>query len=130
MAKRPIPSVGDVMSWERTFTVEEIAAFAKLSGDEGVHHMTPDDKGRIRVHGLLTMSLPTHIGGELDFIASEMSYQFMRPVFAGQTIRCDVEVLSRADEPDRVRLEMSSVCRNPDGKEVLRGRTKGVILIS
>jgi acyl dehydratase len=31
--------VGDVIRWQRTFSEEDIRAFAKLSGDEGEHHL-------------------------------------------------------------------------------------------
>jgi hypothetical protein len=30
--------IGDVISWQRTFTEEDIRLFAKLSGDQGEHH--------------------------------------------------------------------------------------------
>ena len=46
--------IGDVITWERTFTREDIRPFNKVSGDEGVHHVTPDEQGRLMVHGLLT----------------------------------------------------------------------------
>ena len=42
------------------------------------------------VHGLLTATLPTKIGGDLNLIANEMIFRFHRPVFAGDTIRCEV----------------------------------------
>lgn len=29
--------IGDVISWQRTFTEEDIRLFAKFSGDEGEH---------------------------------------------------------------------------------------------
>jgi 3-hydroxybutyryl-CoA dehydratase len=44
--------VGDIASWERTFTEDDIRLFNKVSGDEGVHHVTPDEQGRLMVHGL------------------------------------------------------------------------------
>ncbi len=38
--------IGDVISWQRTFTEDEIRALARLSGDEGEHHLVPDEQGR------------------------------------------------------------------------------------
>src|SRR3712207_8738612 len=64
--------VGDVVSWERTFTVEDVRRFAEYSGDEGVHHLEPDEKGRLMVHGLLTATLPTKVGGDINFIARQV----------------------------------------------------------
>lgn len=63
--------IGDVISWQRTFTDEDIRLFAKLSGDEGEHHLVADEHGRLMAHGLLTATLPTKIGGDLNFIARE-----------------------------------------------------------
>jgi 3-hydroxybutyryl-CoA dehydratase len=82
--------VGDVIRWQRTFTEEDIRLFAKLSGDVGEHHLVPDEQGRLMAHGLLTATLPTKIGGDINLIASEMSFAFHRPVFAGDTITCEV----------------------------------------
>ena len=61
--------VGDVVAWERSFTEEDVREFAKFTGDEGAHHLQPDAAGRLMVHGLLTATLPTKIGGDINFIA-------------------------------------------------------------
>jgi len=50
--------VGDSATWERTFTEEDVRSFATISGDQDVHHVTPDEQGRLMVHGLLTATLP------------------------------------------------------------------------
>jgi acyl dehydratase len=110
----------------RTFTVADVDAFTKLSGDVGQHHRTPDAEGRVMVHGLLTASLPTQVGGALDFIAREMVYEFVRPVFTGDTLEAVVEVIE-ADDQSPQHVVMDAVVRNQHGKEVLKGRTNGVI---
>ena len=84
--------VGDTVSWERTFSADDIRLFNKVSGDEGVHHVAPDEQGRLMVHGLLTTTVPTKMGGDMNFIAREMKFQFHRPVFAGDTVRCEVTI--------------------------------------
>jgi hypothetical protein len=61
--------VGDTISWQRSFSEDDIRLFNKVSGDQGVHHVTPDEKGRLMVHGLLTATIPTKIGGDMNFIA-------------------------------------------------------------
>lgn len=68
----------DVFTWERTFTEEETLQFAHLTGDRGRHHMERDEKGRLMVHGLLTASIGTKIGGDLHYIAREMVNEFVR----------------------------------------------------
>jgi 3-hydroxybutyryl-CoA dehydratase len=119
--------VGDVISWERTFSAGDIRLFNKVSGDEGVHHVTPDEQGRLMVHGLLTATVPTKIGGDMNFIAREMKFQFHRPVFSGDTVRCEATIVQfePADHCFNVRTEF--ICRNQQGKEVMTGHAEGVI---
>lgn len=119
--------VGDINSWERTFTEEDIRLFGKVSGDEGVHHVTPDEQGRLMAQGLLTATLPTKIGGDLNFIARELNFQFHRPVFAGDTVRCDVTITELEQAEGYMRMSVEWVCRNQHGKEVLTGQGRGVI---
>lgn len=118
---------GDIVSWERKFTEEDIQLFNSISGDQGVHHVVPDEQGRLMVHGLLTATLPTKIGGDLNFVAREMKFQFHRPVFTGDTIRCECTIveLEPAEQYTNVRTEF--VCRNQHGKEVMTGWALGVI---
>jgi 3-hydroxybutyryl-CoA dehydratase len=120
--------VGDVVSWQRTFTEDEIRAFARLSGDQGEHHLVPDEHGRLMAHGLLTATLPTKIGGDMNYIARQMTFEFHRPVFAGDTIDCEV-TLTELEPGDRyARVTAEFVCRNQSGKEVMSGQTRGVVL--
>ena len=118
---------GDVISWQRTFTEEDIRLFARLSGDTGEHHLQPDARGRLMAHGLLTATLPTKVGGDLNFIAQELTFQFQRPVFAGDTITCDVTLVEFEPDEKFIRVTARSVCRNQDGKEVMSGDARGVI---
>lgn len=119
--------VGDKLSWSRTFTEEDIRVFAKLSGDEGVHHLVPDEQGRLMAHGLLTATLPTRIGGDMNFIARELTFQFHRPVFAGDTIVCEVELVALEPDEQFMRVVTTWACRNQHGKEVMTGEGRGVI---
>ncbi len=36
-------AVGDVFTWEKTFTEEEIIQFGELTGDKGNHHTEKDE---------------------------------------------------------------------------------------
>lgn len=119
--------IGDVISWQRTFTEEDIRLFATLSGDQGVHHLKPDERGRLMAHGLLTATLPTKIGGDINFIARELTFAFHRPVFAGDTITCEVTVTGLEPPEKYFNLSTSWACHNQDGKEVMTGRAHGVI---
>ena len=116
------------MTYERIFSVEDVKAFAEVSGDRGIHHVEVDGKGRLLVHGLLTATIPTKLGGDLNYLAQEMTYRFHRPVFTGDAIRCECEAAVVEERGDRTYLEFVMRCTNQDGKEVLTGSTRGVIL--
>lgn len=119
--------VGDSVSWQRTFTEDDIRLFNRVSGDEGVHHVTPDEQGRLMVHGLLTATLPTKIGGDLNFIAREIGLEFHRPVFSGDTIECKATIVALEPDEAYARMRTEFVCRNQHGKEVMTGHAQGVI---
>jgi 3-hydroxybutyryl-CoA dehydratase len=119
--------VGDVSVWERTFTIEDVQLFTRISGDQGIHHMVPDEQGRLLVHGLLTATLPTKLGGDINLIARELAFEFLRPVFTGDTIRCENTITSMEKQEKHTLLEATFVCRNQHGKEVLTGHARGII---
>ena len=119
--------VGDVIAWERTFTEDDVRLFGEFSGDEGTHHLQPDERGRLMVHGLLTATLPTKIGGDINFIAREMTFRFHRPVFSGDTVRCEVTLVDLTETEQYTQLKSSWVCRNQHGKEVMSGEAQGII---
>lgn len=119
--------IGDTITWQRTFTEEDIRLFAKLSGDEGVHHLVPDEQGRLMAHGLLTATLPTKVGGDLNLIAREMSFTFLRPVFAGDTITCEVKLIELEAGEQYTRVGSEFVCRNQHLKEVMTGEARGIV---
>ncbi|HLN98515.1 MAG TPA: MaoC family dehydratase [Pyrinomonadaceae bacterium] len=121
--------VGDTISWQRTFTEEDIRLFAKLSGDEGEHHLVADEQGRLMAHGLLTATLPTKVGGDLNFLAREMKFQFYLPVFAGDTITCDVELVELQPAEQFTRVVSKWVCRNQHAQEVMTGEARGIIRV-
>jgi 3-hydroxybutyryl-CoA dehydratase len=119
--------INDVFTWERTFNEADIQQFSRVSGDEGTHHVVADAQGRVMVHGLLTATLPTKIGGDINFLAREMSFQFHRPVFAGDTVRCEVTVVGLEEAEQYTRLTSNWVCRNQHGQEVMTGSARGII---
>ena len=119
--------VGEKIIYQRTFTVEDIESFARVSGDRGIHHVTPDAMGRVLVHGLLTATLPTKIGGDLNYIASEMHYNFRRPVYAGDTITCELTPTEIVEDERVIRLVAEWVCTNQDGKVVMTGSSRGIV---
>jgi 3-hydroxybutyryl-CoA dehydratase len=119
--------VGQKATYERTFTTKDIESFAELSGDKGTHHIRPDAQGRIMVQGLLTASVPTKLGGDINYIAREFSLEFVRPVFVGDTVKAEA-VITKADPAEgHLKVGIEFVCYNQNGNEVMRGKTSGVI---
>lgn len=119
---------GDTLSYTRTFTNEEVQQFAELSRDEGYHHMVADEDGRVVLHGLLTATLPTKQGGDLDYVAREMHFEFPRPAYTGVAITCTTTVERIEERDGRTELAASFVCETEDGNVVLRGETEGVVM--
>ena len=121
--------VGDIITFERTFTVRDVELFTEISGDEGIHHLTPDEQGRLVVQGLLTATLPTKVGGDHNVLARTMNFEFLRPVFTGDTIICEVKIEKyERQENNRTAIIASFLCENQNEKEVLKGDFSGVIL--
>jgi 3-hydroxybutyryl-CoA dehydratase len=118
---------GDVFTWERTFTKEEVHEFGELTRNTAVFHVEENAHGHVMAHGLLTASIPTKIGGDLNYMARQMTFEFIRPVFTGDTIRCELRI-TRAEQADgRQKVEMEVSCCNQHDAEVLRARSHGVI---
>jgi 3-hydroxybutyryl-CoA dehydratase len=119
--------VGDIITFERTFTAEDLKLFTKISGDEGSHHVTPNEHGRLVIQGLLTATLPTKVGGDYNVLARKMTLEFLRPVFTTDTIRCEVKIEQFEEQGARTLITASFICQNQNEIEVLRGDFSGVI---
>ncbi|MHA6261171.1 hotdog domain-containing protein [Sporosarcina sp. CAU 1771] len=121
--------VGDIISFERTFTARDVELFIEISGDEGIHHKSPDEHGRLVIQGLLTATLPTKVGGDHNVLARTMNFEFIKPVFTGDTIVCEVEIGKyEKRENNRVSIFTTFSCKNQNEIEVLKGSFSGVIL--
>jgi acyl dehydratase len=127
MSDLPVPEVGDTHTHERTFTTEDVERFGEISGDEQPIHTDPDEDGRLIVQGLLTATIPTKIGGDLEYLAREMEFMFRRPVYTGETITCIWETESVTEREDRFEASGTAVLENEDGETVLIGEFDGLI---
>jgi 3-hydroxybutyryl-CoA dehydratase len=120
---------GDIITFERTFTFRDVELFTEISGDKGIHHLTPDEQGRLVVQGLLTATLPTKVGGDHNVLARNMTFEFLRPVLTGDTIICEVKIEKyEKQEKNRTAIRATFICTNQNEKEVLTGEFSGVIL--
>lgn len=81
------------------------------------------------MQGLLTATLPTKVGGDYNVVAHNMNFEFLRPVFSEDTIRCDVIIEQfEQDEKNRTAITAIFTCINQLDKEVLKGSFSGIIL--
>jgi len=118
---------GQKSTYVRTFTEEDVKVFGELSGDKGIHHIKPDGLGRIMVQGLLTATIPTKLGGDINYIARDMIAHFLKPVYVGDRVKCDA-VITRVDEDARFyRMSIKMNCVNQTDEEVMTMETNGVV---
>src|SRR5260370_172999 len=80
--------VGQTFIFRRTFTEGDVALFCGVTGDYNPYHVdslfaSESWYGRKIIPGLLTASMITHIGGLLGFLATDMSFQYLAPVYVG-----------------------------------------------
>jgi acyl dehydratase len=115
-------------TWTRAITEADVRNFAEVSGDRGRHHVEPDARGRLMAHGLLTATLPTKLGGDLNYMARTMTFDFVKPVYSGDVLTCAGTVVSTAVQSTRYRVRLSFEVRNQDGEVVLTGTTSGSVL--
>lgn len=121
------PTEGETYTFRRTFTAEEVRLFADLSGDAQARHTDPDADGRVLVHGLLTGTLPTKLGGDLAVLARSMDLEFVRPVYTGQPITCTWTTETVTERDDRYDLDADVTCENESGDVVLRAAVEGLV---
>lgn len=120
--------VGQTFAFRRTFSDGDVALFCGVTGDYNPYHQDRSFAeeswyGKLTIPGLLTGSMLTHIGGMLGFLATEMSFEYLAPVFVGDTITCTVTI-SEKDEEKR-RIEATTTFVNQDSVEVLRASFGG-----
>lgn len=120
--------IGQTFTFRRTFTEGDVALFCGVTGDYNPYHV--DDVfvreswyGRRIVPGLLTGSMLTHIGALLGFLATEMTFEYLAPVYIGDTITCTVTIIEK-DEAKRLVMGIG-IFVNQDGAEVLKVRFSG-----
>jgi acyl dehydratase len=122
------PAIGTKATWTRTIGIDEVEAFARISGDRNPLHFDADFAARTRMgrlvvqgglttalfNALVAMELP---GPGSVFLHQEWDYP--APVYIGDAVTAEAEVIeARADKPI---TRLRCVARTHAGIEVLRG---------
>jgi 3-hydroxybutyryl-CoA dehydratase len=121
--------IGMKVSSKRVITDKEIQEFAKLSKDMNPIHLNEEYAAnsfftkRI-AHGMFVSSfISALIGQDLPGEGSiylSQSLKFLKPVFIGDEIITEVEVINLVPEKDNV--ELSTICKNQEDKIVIEGK--------
>jgi 3-hydroxybutyryl-CoA dehydratase len=120
--------IGQTFTFRRTFTDGDVALFCGVTGDYNPYHIDEAFAreswyGRRIIPGLLTGSMITHIGGMLGFLATHMSFEYLAPVYIGDTITCTVTITEK-DEAKRSILGVADFV-NEAGERVLHAQFRG-----
>jgi acyl dehydratase len=122
------PAIGQRATWTRTFTEDDVEAFAQISGDRNPLHFDREFAaatrfGRPVIQGGLTAGLfNALVAMELPGPGSVFLHQewdYTAPVYVGDTVTAEAEVIEARDDKPITRLRC--VARRDDGTEVLRG---------
>lgn len=128
-------AVGQVESVTRTITAEDVAAFARLSGDYNALHVDDEFAARTEfqhrvVHGFLHASLlSTLVGMKLPgrgAVYLSQSIDFSGPAFIGDTLTAH-GTIERIDRDTRI-IELDTEISNQRGAVVLRGKARAKVL--
>ncbi|MBI5502469.1 MAG: MaoC family dehydratase [Deltaproteobacteria bacterium] len=120
---------GSTVVFRRTFTASDVEEFGRLTRDYNPVHFEPRFaalKGfpAVVAHGLLTGAMVCEAGGQWAWLADGMSFRFLRPVFAGDTIECRVTI---REVGERGRARADAELTNQRGETVLRAELTGFL---
>lgn len=125
-----IPPVGHTAKLTKTITDEDIRLFARVSGDDQPLHLDDKFAGRTRFKrriahgmisaGLISALLGTQIAPGFVVVYLTQELRFRRPVFPGETLTAEAEVVA-ADGEKRI-LTLRTDCTNQDGEAVVKGQ--------
>lgn len=124
-------SVGQTFELTRSFTAEDVLAFAAVSGDYSPLHVDPDyasgtEFGQQVVHGVLLASLFSQLvgmrvpGKHALYLGQDLT--FRRPVLIGEMVRAVAKVVGKSDATRT--LVLSTEIRSADDKIIVMGTAK------
>ncbi len=120
-------SEGDSFKFTRKFTKDETLHFGDITQDYNPVHY--DDRWtRLKgfkspiCHGLLVGSMICEFGGQVGWLATGMNFRFIKPVYFGDTIRCDLKITKIAGNG---RAEAEASFTNQQGQQVCRAHLTG-----
>lgn len=127
MSKYSDLSIGLRESMQITVTPAMVQAYADISTDHNPLHLNPEFAkttpfGRNIAHGMLSLgfisALQTKMMGNGSVYISQ-TVKFKAPVFVGDTITANIEIVERI--PEKKRIKTRTWCEDQNGKVLLDG---------
>ena len=120
---------GTTVRFSRTFTAADVEGFGRLTRDYNPVHYEPrfcrsKDFDGLICHGLLVGSMICEPGGQWAWLASEMRMRFLAPVYIGDTVACELNIL-HVDE--RCFARADATFTNAAGRVVLEAELAGYL---
>lgn len=120
---------GTTVRFSRTFVHRDVEAFGHITRDYNPIHYEPrfvQKKGfrSLVCHGLLVGSMICEPGGQWAWLASGMSFRFLKPVYVNDTITCEMTI-TKVD--DRGKAVAHAEFRNQEGQLVLEAELTGLL---
>ena len=122
-------SVGHSVSLSKTISEDDVAGFARITGDDQPLHLDDAYAAKTRFKkrlahgmlsaGLISAALGTKLAQQATVVYLSQSMRFLRPVFPGDTITANIEVTSI--DPEKRFVTCQTDCVNQDGTTVLSG---------
>ena len=121
-------NIGDIATYTKTFSEEDVFAFARLTGDYNLIHIDNQfaEKSIFKkkiVHGFLTAGMISKVIGTelpgLGTIYMSQDLRFLKPVYINDTITATVIVTEKDESRKSVKLE--TVCKNQNDEIVIAG---------
>jgi 3-hydroxybutyryl-CoA dehydratase len=125
--------VGMQRSFSRRFSAEDTWLIGELTGDHNPFHYDGEFIRNTRfkkpiVHGLLIGGMICHFGGDIfpgpGFLAEEMEFKFLKPVFFDEEVTA-IGTVTAVDQ-DRRRITFSMEVYNGNEELVLSGTVVGI----
>ncbi|MGH4138832.1 MaoC family dehydratase [Clostridium sp.] len=127
--------IGQSEEYIKSFTEEDVKAYASITGDYNYMHMDEEKakksffKGRIvhgqLVGGMISALLGTKLPGAGN-IYLEQNFEFLKPVRIGDIIKAKA-IIIEIDEKKKV-LTLDTFCLNEQEELVLKGKAKVLVL--
>ena len=122
-------AVGHRVSVTKTISDDDVATFARITGDDQRLHLDDEFASKTRfgkrlAHGMLSAglisaALGTKLAPDALVVYLGQQLRFRRPVFIGDTITAECEVTA-FDAEKRI-ATVRTDCRNQDGEVVVTG---------